>query len=147
MGILESTLNLQSERVNHGKGWLTSTILESSMNEDRNDWEIKVWQSGVETIAMRSCMPPRWRDCISFQGSGDALSLMAGFGHWAPLITYDHLGFCLYCALELLKCYFFPWDTRNSAGHCIQKGEPRVCAPRQAFQLQWILVSLGSLPK
>ena len=63
--------------------------------------KLKVWQSGVETIAMRSCMPPRWRDCISFQGSGDALSLMAGFGHWAPLITYDHLGFCLYCALEI----------------------------------------------
>ena len=68
--------------------------------------KLKVWQSGVETIAMRSCVPPRWRDCISFQGSGDALSLMAGFGHWAPSITYDHLGFCLYCALELLKCYF-----------------------------------------
>lgn len=41
MGILESTLNLRSERVNHGKGWLTSTISESSMNEDRDDWEIK----------------------------------------------------------------------------------------------------------
>ena len=33
---------------------------------------------------------------------------VSGFGHWAPSVTYDHLGFCLYCALELLKLYFFP---------------------------------------
>ena len=69
--------------------------------------KLKVWQSGVETIAMRSCMPPRWRDCISFQGSGDALSLMAGFGHWAPSITYDHLGFCLLCP-RTYQTLFFP---------------------------------------
>ena len=148
MGILESTLNLWSERVNHGKGWLTWAQYQSHqwMGIEMTE-KLKVPQSGVENVAMRSCMPPRWRDYTSFQGCGIALSLMAGFGHWAPSVTYDHLGFCLYCALELLKLHFFPWSTRNSAGCCIQKGEPRVCDPRQAFQPQWILVSLGSLPK
>ena len=121
-----------------------STISESSMNGDRNDREIK--------------SAPKWcgECCHEKLHASEVeglyfLSRLWGcpksYGRIWSLGSFSNLWSCLYCALELLKLYFFPWSTRNSGGCCIQKGEPRVFDPRQAFQPQWILVSLGSLPK